>query len=119
MSTPRSAILGRQTARRGMLPLSVPVVAAWAATLVVALYLLFMVGQSTWTLAIDAVLIGGVLCATLDFGLHESYAARLVKTIRNRRRRRRGEHVWVSPSDLHDLGSEHGGATSIMVRRPR
>ncbi|MEW2019189.1 hypothetical protein [Rhodococcus sp. NPDC076796] len=101
MSGPRSAILGRQTARRGVLPFPEPVVAAWAATLVVALYLLFMVGQSTWTLAIDAVLIGGVLCATLDFGLHESHAARKVKAIRNRQRRKRGEHVWVSPSDPH------------------
>lgn len=115
MSEQRTAVLGRQLARKGILPFPEPVVMAWTATLILALFLVFVVGQSLWTLAIDVVLIVAVLCATLDFGLRESYAARKVKTVRNRRRRKAGEHVWVSPTDPRYGNPDHDPGWTIPV----
>ncbi|WP_182262030.1 hypothetical protein [Rhodococcus sp. UFZ-B548] len=99
MSEQRTAILGRQVARRGLLPFPEPVVAAWAATVGVALFALFVVGQSVWVLAFDVLLIVAVLAATTDVNHRESYASRKAKAIRNKQRRKRGEHVHVSPLD--------------------
>lgn len=99
MNEQRTAILGRQVARRGMLPFPEPVVGAWAATVCVALFALFVVGQSVWVLAFVVLLILAVLGATMDIGHRESYASRKAKAIRNKQRRKRGEHVWISPTD--------------------
>lgn len=101
MTDQRTAMLGRQLARRSRLPLPFPepVIVAWCAALALAFWLIFIAGQKPWVLALDAVLLAGVLAATLDVGSRESYASRKAKAIRNRQRRRRGEHIWVSPDD--------------------
>lgn len=99
MSEQRTAILGRQIARRGLLPFPEPMVAAWAGAVIVAVFLLFVVGQNIWVLGFDVLLLLGALVSTTDINHRESYASRKAKAIRNKQRRKRGEHVWVSPTD--------------------
>ena len=107
MSEQRTSILGRQIARKGNLPFAEPVLIAWSATLILALVLIFVIGQNIWVLGFDLALILAVIGATFEFGQRESYAASKAKQIRNRQRRKRGEHVYVSARDENFGDPDH------------
>ncbi|MFZ2175806.1 MAG: hypothetical protein WAW17_17570 [Rhodococcus sp. (in: high G+C Gram-positive bacteria)] len=99
MSEQRTAVLGREIARRGILPFPEPVVIAWCATVALAIAALFIVGQSWQVLLFDALVIMSVLGATLEIDHRESYASRKAKDMRNKQRRKRGEHIFISAGD--------------------
>ncbi|RAL30946.1 hypothetical protein [Rhodococcus sp. AQ5-07] len=107
MSEQRTSILGRQIARKGNLPFAEPVLIAWSATLVLALALIFVIGQNIWVLGFDLALILAVIGATFEFGQRESYAASKAKQIRDRQRRKRGEHVYVNARDENFGDPDH------------
>ncbi|MFC9553655.1 hypothetical protein ACFTWF_22640 [Rhodococcus sp. NPDC056960] len=119
MHQQRTAVLGREVARRGILPFPEPVVISWCATLVVALAALFVVGSSWQVLLFDLLVILSVLAVTLEIDHRESYGSRKAKEIRNKARRKRGEHIFVNPTDSRfgDPDSDPGWDKPVPLYR--
>ena len=95
----RTSILGSEIARRGMLGIAEPVLIAWGATVGVCLFAFFVIGQSWPVLTFDLVLAAAVFGTTIEFESRESYASVKMKELRNKQRRKRGEHIYRNPAD--------------------
>ncbi|WP_435043549.1 SCO6880 family protein [Rhodococcus aetherivorans] len=109
-SEQRTSILGSEIARRGLIPVPEPVLFAYAAALMVSMFLFVFFGSTIWTLAGVLAVVGGTLWATTDMGGRRSWAGEKLHRIRDRRRRRRGEHVYRAPGgELYGvLGADPG-----------
>lgn len=99
MDDQRTSILGSEIARRGRFGLPEPVLAAYGATAVLVLLSYFILGQNWWTFVFIALVILGVGGATWNQPGSDSWADRQAKKVRNRRRRRDGEHIYINPTD--------------------
>lgn len=93
----RTSILGGEIARRGMTGLSAPVLMTWSITLGVGVLIYFVVG-GTLAIVFVALLYGGMLAATLEFG-DRSYAAQKLHWLRTWSRTRCGEHIYRNTDD--------------------
>ncbi len=67
-SEQRTSILGSEIARRGLIPVPEPVLFAYAAALMVSMFLFVFFGSTIWTLAGVLAVVGGTLWATTDLG---------------------------------------------------
>ncbi|MFD0449946.1 hypothetical protein ACFQZK_02805 [Rhodococcus aetherivorans] len=75
-SEQRTSILGSEIARRGLIPVPEPVLFAYAAALMVSMFLFVFFGSTIWTLAGVLAVVGGTLWATTDMGGRRSWAGR-------------------------------------------
>lgn len=75
-SEQRTSILGSEIARRGLIPVPEPVLFAYAAALMVSMFLFVFFGSTIWTLAGVLAVVGGTLWATTDINGRRSWAGR-------------------------------------------
>ncbi len=92
-------MLGRESASRGRMGIAEPVLALYVGVAVVCLAVYVVVGQSWWTFGGIAVAAVTTVAVTLSRPGHRSYGEQWVHDLRDRRRRRDGEHIYISQSD--------------------
>ncbi|MFI2561992.1 hypothetical protein ACH49Y_28485, partial [Nocardia farcinica] len=98
-SEQRTSILGSEIARRGLIPVPEPVLFAYAAALMTSIFLFMFFGSTIWTLAGVLAVVAGTLGATTDINGRRSWAGDKLHRLRDRRRRKRGEHIHRAPGD--------------------
>ncbi|GAA4825171.1 hypothetical protein GCM10023353_37850 [Tomitella cavernea] len=99
MSEQRTSMLGRESASRGRMGIAEPVLAAYVIVTVLCLAVYVIVGQSWWTLGFIALVAVSTVAVTLSRPGHQSPAEGWVHRLRDRRRRRDGEHLYVGAAD--------------------
>lgn len=98
-SEQRTAILGSEIARRGLIPVPEPVLAAYAAALVLSILLFINFGSTIWTLGGVLAVVAAALGATTDINGRRSWAAEKMHRLRDRLRRKAGEHIFRTQGD--------------------
>lgn len=99
MSEPRTSILGSEIARRGWLGVSEPVLAAWGLTLALGLGAMFVIGTTVTVLLVVVAAAAAVIGLTIEFDGRESIGSRKLRGLRNKQRRKAGEHVHRNVDD--------------------